>query len=130
MDKVAEMICLSKAYDNSTSCSTENNIIVFDNCYDDFIKAMENHGAFLCKEGSEEKAKLQKTLWPNSPDDHVLNRAVIAQSAEDIAALARLEVPSGTKVIMVENLMASASNIHLRGEKLSPVSGIPESKKP
>ena len=46
MDKVAEMICLSKAYDNSTSCSTENNIIVFDNCYDDFIKAMENHGAF------------------------------------------------------------------------------------
>lgn len=128
MDKVAEMICLSKAYDNSTSCSTENNIIVFDNCYDDFIKAMENHGAFLCKEGSEEKAKLQKTLWPNSPDDHVLNRAVIAQSAEDIAALARFEVPSGTKVIMVEEFNGFGLQHPFTGEKLSPVSGIQKAK--
>ena len=69
MDKVAEMICVSKAYDNSTSCSTENNIIVFESCYDEFIKEMEAHGAYLCREGSEEKAKLQKvqgSSWQRS----------------------------------------------------------------
>ena len=73
MDKVAEMIVTSKKYDNATSCSTENNIIVFEDCYDEFVKEMEAHGAVLFKEGSEEKTKLQKTMWPNTPNDHVLN---------------------------------------------------------
>ena len=47
MDKVAEMIVKSKAYDNATSCSTENNIVVFEDCYDEFVKEMEAHGAVL-----------------------------------------------------------------------------------
>ena len=41
MAKVAEMIVRSKAYDNATSCSTENNIIVFESCYDEFVEEME-----------------------------------------------------------------------------------------
>ena len=53
MDKVAEMIVKSKRYDNATSCSTENNIIVFEDCYDEFVKEMEAHGAVMFKEGSE-----------------------------------------------------------------------------
>src|SRR5699024_5333230 len=104
MDSVAEMIVRSKAFDNATSCSTENNIIVFESCYDEFVKAMEAHGAVLFKEGSEEKAKLQKTMWPNTPNDHVLNRAIVAQNAETIAKLADIDVPAGTKVLMAEEL--------------------------
>ena len=38
MDKVAEMIVKSKKFDNATSCSTENNIVVFEDCYDEFVK--------------------------------------------------------------------------------------------
>ena len=102
MDKVAEMIVTSKKYDNATSCSTENNIIVFEDCYDEFVKEMEAHGAVLFKEGPEEKTKLQKTMWPNTPNDHVLNRAIVAQNAETIAKLADIEVPAGTKVLMAE----------------------------
>ena len=128
MDKVAEMICVSKAYDNSTSCSTENNIIVFESCYDEFIKEMEAHGAYLCREGSEEKAKLQKTLWPNTPDDHVLNRAIVAQNAEHIAHLAGLDVPEGTRVIMAEEFNGFGLEHPFTGEKLSPVSGIQKAK--
>ena len=128
MDKVAEMICVSKAYDNSTSCSTENNIIVFESCYDEFIKEMEAHGAYLCREGSEEKAKLQKTLWPNTPDDHVLNRAIVAQNAEHIAHLAGLNVPEGTRVIMAEEFNGFGLEHPFTGEKLSPVSGIQKAK--
>ncbi len=126
LDKVAEMICKSKAYDNATSCSTENNIIVFENCYDEFIKEMEAHGAYMCK-NAEEKAKLQKAMWPNTPNDHVLNRAIVAQSAENIAKIADIDVPAGTKVLMAEENGASLDH-PFGGEKLSPVSGIQKAK--
>lgn len=124
MDKVAEMIVKSKKFDNSTSCSTENNIVVLEDCYDEFVKEMAAHGAVLFREGSEEKAKLQKTMWPNTPEDHVLNRAIVAQSAEQIAALAGLDVPAGTKLLMAEEFGGSGTRYPFTGEKLSPVSGI------
>lgn len=124
MDKVAEMIVKSKKFDNSTSCSTENNIVVLEDCYDEFVKEMAAHGAVLFREGSEEKAKLQKTMWPNTPEDHVLNRAIVAQSAEQIAALAGLDVPTGTKLLMAEEFGGSGTRYPFTGEKLSPVSGV------
>ncbi len=128
MAKVAEMIVKSKAYDNATSCSTENNIIVFEKCYDKFVEEMEKHGAVLFKEGSKEKEKLQKTLWPNTPNDHVLNRAIVAQNAETIAKLADINVPAGTKVLMAEELNGFGLEHPFTGEKLSPVSGIQKAK--
>ena len=39
---------------------------------------------------------------PESPENHTLNRHIIAQNAADIAKLADVKVPEGTKVIMVE----------------------------
>ncbi|HIU26323.1 MAG TPA: aldehyde dehydrogenase family protein [Candidatus Copromorpha excrementigallinarum] len=128
MNKVAEMIVRSKAFDNATSCSTENNIIVFESCYDEFVKAMAEHGAVLFKEGSDEKAKLQKAMWPNTPNDHVLNRAIVAQNAEKIAEIAGLDVPAGTKVLMAEELNGFGLDHPFTGEKLSPVSGIQKAK--
>ncbi len=124
MDKVAEMIVKSKKFDNATSCSTENNIVVLEDCYDEFVKEMAAHGAVLFREGSEEKAKLQKTMWPNTPEDHVLNRAIVAQSAEQIARLAGLDVPAGTKLLMAEEFGGFGNDHPFTGEKLSPVSGI------
>ena len=127
MSQVAELITRSKKFDNATSCSTENNIIVFESCYDEFIKEMEAHGAYLCKEGSEDKKKLQVAMWPNTPNDHVLNRAIVAQNAEKIAEIAGIEVPAGTCVLMAEEDGASLDH-PFGGEKLSPVSGIQKAK--
>ena len=128
MSEVAEMIVKSKKFDNATSCSTENNIVVFEDCYDEFVKEMAAHGAVLFKEGSEEKAKLQKAMWPNTPNDHVLNRAIVAQNAEKIAEIAGLDVPAGTKVLMAEEFGGFGNDHPFTGEKLSPVSGIMKAK--
>lgn len=127
MKEVAEMIVKSKRYDNATSCSTENNIVVFEDCYDEFVKEMEAAGAVLFKEGSEEKEKLQKAMWPNTPNDHVLNRAIVAQNAETIAKIADIEVPAGTALLMAEEDGASLDH-PFGGEKLSPVSGVQKAK--
>ena len=75
-----------------------------------------------------EKEKLQKTMWPNTPNDHVLNRAIVAQNAEAIAKLAEIDVPAGTKVLMAEELNGFGLAHPFTGEKLSPVSGIQKAK--
>src|SRR5699024_12374047 len=45
--ETADKIRRSKIFDNSTSCSSENNVIINSKVYDDMIKEFENQGAFL-----------------------------------------------------------------------------------
>lgn len=128
LDKVADLILASKTFDNATSCSTENNIIVFEDCYDKFVEAMGKKGAYTIKDGSEDKEKIVKTLWPNTPEDHVLNRHIVAQPAVKIAELAGVTVPDGTVMIMVEENRGFGNEFPLTGEKLSPVAEIRKAK--
>lgn len=128
LDAAADMIVKSKTFDNATSCSTENNIIVLESCYEDFMTAMAKKGGVLLKEGSAEKTRLQKALWPLSPENHELNRHIVAQSAEVIAAAADIKVPAGTKLLMAEENAGYGNDFPFTGEKLSPVSGIMKAK--
>ena len=128
MDDTADLIVRSKSFDNATSCSTENNMLVFESCYDDFMAAMAKKGAVLIKEDSPDKQKLLKTIWPESPANHDLSRHVVAQSAVKIAELAGISVPEGTKVIMVEENGGYGNEFPFTGEKLSPVAGVRKCK--
>jgi len=128
LDDVADLIVRSKSFDHATSCSTENSIIVFESCYDEFVAAMERKGTAVIKENSPEKQKILKTIWPESPANHDLNRHVVAQSAAAIAAMAGVDVPDGTKVIAVEENGGYGNEFPFTGEKLSPVAGIRKCK--
>ncbi len=128
MDAVADLITRSKTFDNATSCSTENNIIVFESCYDAFVEAMAKKGAVLVKEGTEEKAKLLKTLWPASPENHDLNRHIVAQPAKVIAEAAGISVPDNTIMLMAEENDGYGNDFPFTGEKLSPVAGVRKCK--
>lgn len=128
MNDVANMIIKSKIFDNATSCSTENSIIVFDETYDSFVDAMAKQGAHLIKENTNDKQKMLKTIWPESPANHVLNRHVVAQNAADIARLAEVKVPDGTKMIMVEENGGYSDEFPFAGEKLSPVAAVRRAK--
>lgn len=128
MDETAALIVRSKTFDNATSCSTENNIIVLEECYDAFVAAMAKAGAYLVKEDSEDKQKILKTIWPESPANHDLNRHIVAQPAAKIAELAGVAVPEGTKMIMVEENGGFGNDFPFTGEKLSPVAGVRKAK--
>ncbi|MDD2189923.1 MAG: aldehyde dehydrogenase family protein [Eubacteriales bacterium] len=128
MDDAASLIIKSKIFDNATSCSTENSIIVFEESYDAFVQAMAKQGAHLIKENTDEKQKLLKTIWPESPANHVLNRHIVAQSATDIAKLANIKVADGTKMIMVEENGGYSDEFPFAGEKLSPISALRRAK--
>lgn len=128
MDDVAALIIKSKTFDNATSCSTENNIIVLEETYDAFVEAMKKVGAHLIKDNSDEKQKILKTIWPESPANHDLNRHIVAQPAAKIAEMAGVEVPEGTRMIMVEENAGYGNDFPFTGEKLSPVAAVRKAK--
>ncbi len=110
----AEKITASKTFDNATSCSSENSVIVVDDVYDDFVAALATAGGALVRD----EATIVSKLWP---DGH-LNRSVIAQDADKmIDALSMTgQVPADTKFLAVET--AGIGPEHpLSGEKLSRV---------
>ena len=47
LDDAARKICASKIFDNSTSCSSENSVIVVDAVYDQAIAALKRVGGYM-----------------------------------------------------------------------------------
>ncbi len=93
----AEKICASKIFDNATSCSSENSLIILDSVYDQAIEALKQAGGYLCS--AEEKEKVRARLWV---DGH-LNRRVIAKDAAVLAEVFDLgEGAAEAKFFMVE----------------------------
>jgi len=115
--KVANMVMRSKTFDNATSCSTENNLIINEEIYDDFVKALEKEGGYLVKNGSKEKDILREAVWP---DGHTLSRQIVAKPIDTIGQVAGLKLPAGTKFIMVEEDGIGPDHL-FSGEKLSVI---------
>ncbi|MCF3946895.1 acylating sulfoacetaldehyde dehydrogenase [Acidiphilium iwatense] len=79
LDDAARKITASKTFDNSTSCSSENALIIVDAVYDQALAALRRAGGYLCT--TKEAARIQSILWRNGK----LNRSLIARDAEILA---------------------------------------------
>ncbi|HAK47175.1 MAG TPA: aldehyde dehydrogenase [Spirochaeta sp.] len=112
-------VALSKAFDNATSCSSENGIIVHESIYDDVIRELAAEGSHLCS--AEEKKTLQNWMWVENKNGHIaLNPSIVAKSAQDIAADAGLTVSSNVRILAVE-AQSPVCDEKYADEKLSPV---------
>lgn len=97
LDDAAEKICASKTFDNATSCSSENSLVIVDRIYEQAIAALQRAGGMLAD--SAQKRSIQDALWV---DGH-LNRKVIAKDADVFAAHAGLPAAAGrARFFMVE----------------------------
>lgn len=113
----ANKITLSKTFDNATSCSSENSIVVLDSVYDDMLTALGRCGAVLLN--AEEKRLLQNTMWHANK----LAGLISGKNAAEIATIAGLQrVASGARpsMLMVEE-DGFGKEHPFSGEKLSPV---------
>jgi sulfoacetaldehyde dehydrogenase len=112
----AAKIMRSKIFDNATSCSSENSVIVHDAVYDRMLAALEKEGGALLTPG--ETAMLAKAMFPGGK----LSPEVTAQSVSRICAIARLTRSDlvNAKCLMVEETGAGRQ-YPFSGEKLSPV---------
>ncbi|MBU0953853.1 MAG: aldehyde dehydrogenase family protein [Spirochaetes bacterium] len=117
----AAKIAVSKAFDNATSCSSENSVVIHESLYDSAVAAFRAEGGHLCS--APEKALLRKWIWVTGKDGHEgLNPKIIAQSAAKIAADAGFVVGEGVRVLMVETDPAlTPAEEKFAQEKISPV---------
>lgn len=114
LDGAAAKICASKIFDNATSCSSENSVVISDAIYDDAIAALERAGGYLA---TAHKDKIQAALWP----DGKLSRTLIARDADVFAAGAGLpDAAKSAKFFMVEDDGIGPGH-PFSGEKLSLV---------
>ncbi|HAK45117.1 MAG TPA: aldehyde dehydrogenase [Spirochaeta sp.] len=110
----ANKIKRSKIFDHATSCSTENCVLIQEDIYDDMLKALEAEGGYYAV-GAEKEA-LQAVMWENG----VLSRHIVAQPAQKISKLAKLNMGEDKCFIMVPEDGIGKEH-PFSGEKLSPV---------
>jgi sulfoacetaldehyde dehydrogenase len=111
----AQKIRASKIFDNATSCSSENAVVILGSIYDEAIAALKDAGGYLCTR--QEKAAVQEALW----HDGKLNRNLIARDANILARAFRLPAEAErADFFMVEETGAGKAH-PFSGEKLSLV---------
>ena len=104
----------SKTFDNGMICASEQSVTVLDGIYDEVRAEFERRGCYFLK--GDELDKVRHTILING----ALNAKIVGQSAHTIAALAGVDVPEETKILIgeVESVELSEEFAH---EKLSPV---------
>lgn len=114
LEDAAIKITASKCFDNSTSCSSENSIIVIDAIYDEFLRQLHKIGGRLLDHSNAKKFKT--ALF----QDGGLNRYIIASDIDNLIKVAGLDVDEAdnAKFIMLEGSGIGQQNPE-SGEKLS-----------
>lgn len=117
LDSAAQKIALSKTFDNSTSCSSENALIVLDSVYESFLTSLSSAGGHLLT--GEESVKLRSSLFTDSG----LNRDLLAKDIDVVIERSGITVASNTPVrfLLLEG-EGIGPDYPESGEKLSLVS--------
>ena len=104
----------SKTFDNGMICASEQSVIVHDRVYDAVRREFAARGCYFLQ--GEELDRVRKTILVNGS----LNAKIVGQSAARIAAMAGVDAPEGSKILIgeVESVELSEEFAH---EKLSPV---------
>ena len=104
----------SKTFDNGMICASEQSVIVLDKVYAQAKKEFSARGCYFLNK--TETQKVRETILVNG----ALNAKIVGQKAHTIAALAGVDVPEDTKILIgeVESVELSEEFAH---EKLSPV---------
>lgn len=115
LEAAARKICASKTFDNATSCSSENAVVIVDAVYDKAMEALKRAGGYLA-DGSQ-KMKIQNELWKNEK----LNRHLIARDIGVLVESFNLPADAAkSKYILVEET-GIGRDYPLSGEKLALV---------
>jgi len=115
LDDAAAMITASKTFDNATSCSSENSLVVFEAVYDAMITTLQAHGARLLT--PDEKIRLQKVMWVQGK----LSKEVTGKSVAHILHLAQIKPRTETASMILVEEKTPGLHSPFSNEKLSPV---------
>jgi acetaldehyde dehydrogenase/alcohol dehydrogenase len=109
-------LIVSKTFDNGMICASEQAVIVDREVYAAVKAEFQAHQVYFVK--PSELQKLEDAVM--NEGKYAVNPAIVGHSAMDIAKLAGIKVPEGTKLLIAE-LEGVGEEYPLSREKLSPV---------
>jgi sulfoacetaldehyde dehydrogenase len=112
----AQKIARSKTFDNATSCSSENSVVIEEAVYRPMLVALAACGGVLLD--AAQKARLQAVMWVNGK----LSEQCTARSATAIAQAAGLdEIAAREPAFLLVEESGFGADYPFSGEKLAPV---------
>ena len=111
-EEAVKMIVAGRAFDNGIICTGEQSAILHEDDYTSIMSLFSNNNAYVVQE--EQRDILRNTLF----QDGKMTRHLIGKSAETIAEAAGLNIPKGTKILVVK---AEDMDDILGSEKMFPV---------
>jgi len=116
-------IVMSKTFDNGVVCASEQTVIVHKDVYAEVVDEFKRRDAYILS--PEEKEKLCQILL--EPKSCSVNPQIVGQPAVKIAAMAGLDVPAETKMLIGE-MTEIREDEPFAHEKLSPLLGLIQCK--
>ncbi len=114
LKRAVASILMSKTFDNGVVCASEQAVIAVDSIYDELRSRFHRHCGHILS--AAEVESVRDVLMKNGS----VNPAIVGQSAIRIAAMAGIEVPTNTQVLIGEVTEISPSEPFAH-EKLSTV---------
>ena len=116
LKEAAQKIAASKCFDNATSCSSENALVIVDAVYDPFMEELDKAGGRMLE--GDQAEKLKSALF----QDGKLNRAIIARDIDQVIAAADVDA-EGARFLLVSG-GGIGPDYPESGEKLSLVTTV------
>ena len=109
-------IIASKTFDNGTICASEQSVVTEECIRDEVIAQFRRQGGYFVS--GEEQKKLEAIM--KRPGADTVNPRIVGKSALEIAAMAGIQVPQDTKVILCHQ-DGVGKDYPFSIEKLSPL---------
>lgn len=113
-EDAAEKVITGRSFDNGIICSGEQSFIYHVNDKDAVFDAFRSHGAYIVPENDRDK--VVNAIFENGG----IARDIVGKSVQTIARKAGIDVPEGTRVLVVEAHGIGKEDIICK-EKMCPV---------
>lgn len=115
VENAASKIASSKTFDNATSCSSENALVIEESVYSAVVASLTAHGGYVLSPGQAKV--LADVMW----QDGVLSRRIVGQPARTIIDLCGFDLDGAQPTFLMVEETGIGPNFPFSGEKLSPV---------
>jgi acetaldehyde dehydrogenase / alcohol dehydrogenase len=115
LEKAAQAVVLSKAFDNGLICGSEQHVVVDSSACEEFSAALESAGAVVLDEAGTEK--FMAGAFEPSGD---LKMFLVGQSAATIAEVCGLDAPADAKLLVFQADSSNPAGAQAH-ERLAPV---------
>lgn len=116
LETAVKKIIEGRIFDNGIICSGEQSVMIPADSYDQAIAFFRSNGVYY----TDDPAVAAKFADAIFPDNGPISRKVVGQSVQDVAGLAGVEVPEGTRMILIKARALDRSEPLCR-EKMCPV---------